>query len=123
MEAFRPSAVARGLMPTFSVYCGGLRIPAVPQIFIERSQFFVIHFSNGTPRHLLAHLMTPGIGTGTHRGYEFLESPVLYKIQVGPYRPQLAWYAAGQISAVAFRAIEIPGYIFAILYGGALWRC
>jgi hypothetical protein len=79
----------------------------VGQILVDCDQFFIIHFSNGTPRHLFAEFMAAGIGAGAHGGYKFLQFPFLYKIQVGSYGSQLTFQAAGQISAVAFAAILI----------------
>jgi hypothetical protein len=34
----------------------------VGQILVDCDQFFIIHFSNGTPRHLFAEFMAAGIG-------------------------------------------------------------
>src|SRR5260370_37204926 len=87
------------------VCCAALKIGQVNQIRIDRSQFLIIHFSNGAPRHFLAELMAAGIGPGAHGGYELLPLPFLHKSEAGSHGPQLTFHAAGQISAVACAAI------------------
>src|SRR5258708_16947796 len=106
----------------FSVCCGASRTGQVNQILIDRSQFLIIHFPNGTPRHLYAEFMAGGIGPGAHGGYELLQLPFLHDVQVGSWRRQLAFGPAGQIGAVAFAAILICQDVFAIFPGRAFPR-
>jgi hypothetical protein len=92
------------------------------QIFVDRTEFLIIHSSNRPPRHLLAEFMTVGIDSGTHGCDKFLQLPSLYKIEIWPNRRHLTGRAAGQLFAVATAAILIRQDIFAILRSWTLWR-
>src|SRR5215467_3415537 len=105
-----------------SVRRGGSRARQLSQILVDRTQLFVVHSSHRTPGHLWAERTTVGIGAGAHGGDEFLPTPLLHEIQVGPYRTHLAFHAAVQASAVAFAAILIRHDVLAVRHGGALWR-
>lgn len=63
------------------------------QILIERNQFFIIQFPNGTPRHLRAQSMATGIGAGAHRGDELRGFPFLDEVKARSHGPQLTGYA------------------------------
>ena len=77
------------------------------QIFIDGGEFLIIHSSERTPWHLLAHLVAVGIGACAHGVDEVRKLPLLDKIEVGSQRPELPGHAAGQIVAMAFAAILI----------------
>jgi hypothetical protein len=63
-----------------------LRTRQVNQIFIDCGQFFIIHSSDRTPRHLFAEFMASGIDAGAHGDDEFRKLPLLDKIEVGSER-------------------------------------
>src|SRR5262245_31161208 len=90
--------------------------------FIDGGEFLIVHSSERTPWHLLAHLMAVGIDACAHGVDEVRKLPLLDKIEVGSERPELPGHAAGQIVAMAFAAILIRHDIFAILQGRTLWR-
>ena len=77
------------------------------QVFVERGKFFVIHSSDGTPRHLLSQMMAIGVPASAHRVHELLSFPLLYQVQPGPDGGNLTWLAAVQVGAVALAAILI----------------
>jgi hypothetical protein len=77
------------------------------EILVDGGQFVIIHFSDRTPRHLFADLMTVGIDASTHGCGEAGQRPVLDQIQVGSERWQLPGHATGQLLAVARTAVLI----------------
>ena len=93
------------------------------QILVDGGQLFIVHSSDGTPRHLFAELNAVRIDAGAHGGDELRERPLADEIEVGSERPQLPRHTAGQMSAMAFAAILIRKDVFAELKGGAFWRC
>jgi hypothetical protein len=92
------------------------------QMLVDRSQFFIIHFSDGLPRHLFANFMAGGIDSGAHRRNEILQLPILHEAEAGTDRRQLSLHATFQIGAVAFAAILKRQDIFAVLHGRSVWR-
>jgi hypothetical protein len=60
----------------------------VGQIFVDGGEFLIIHSSERTPRHLLAHLVAVGIDAGAHGVDEVRKLPLLDKIEVGSERPK-----------------------------------
>src|SRR5260221_4286235 len=101
---------------------GVSRIRQMRQVLINRAELFIAHSSDCPPRHFLAEFMSIGIYAGTHRGHELLKLPSLYKIEVGPKRPELSGHATGQFSPMAPTAILIRQDVLAILQSGTRRR-
>jgi hypothetical protein len=82
----------------------------VRQVFVDGSQFLIIHTSDRTPRHLFVEFTAVGVDAGAHGGDELGKLPALDEIEVGP---KLPGHTSGQIiAALAFSAemIRLPGH-------------
>jgi hypothetical protein len=84
------------------------------QVLVDRAELFIAHSSDRPPRHFLAEFVAVWIDAGAHRGDELLELPSLYKVEVGPERPELSRHATGQFGAMARTAVLIRQDVLAI---------
>src|ERR1700750_1485944 len=86
---YPPGRIRRRAPMCYSQILPALRVGYMGEILIDGGQFVIIHFSDRTPRHLFADLMTVWIDASTHGCGEAGQRPVLDQIQVGSERWQL----------------------------------